>query len=228
MVRRLVERAAGPAAGASAVLFAGLSALRGKRFFHPQGVAFSGHVAFRRSGFDLSFDGIRPAIARISRGAGFPEPLPDVFGLAVKIPDIGQDLLLVTSGEDAATRHMLIATTGACSRPYSSVLPYELDGKLIVFGARPDVSLKGVPDQLGDMASLARGGSLRFDLTVGGAGTSETVVFASLTLEEELDEDVSFNPWNTVPGLKPAGALNRLRRETYESSQAARPDGGPR
>ncbi|HYO61135.1 MAG TPA: hypothetical protein VEU29_04485, partial [Actinomycetota bacterium] len=112
----MFEAAAAPLAGASAAVFAGLSAGRRKRVFHPRGVTFEGTATFH-DGNSLPFEGAEPALVRMSRAAGLPQRLPDLFGLAIKLPGLGQDLLLVTAGEDAVTRHLLVPTTGFFRRP---------------------------------------------------------------------------------------------------------------
>lgn len=161
----------------------------------------------------------------MSRAAGLPQGVPDLFGIAIKLPDAGQDLLLVTAGEDAVTRHLLVPTTGFFRRPYSTVLPYEYAGRTIVIGARPDPPLVHATRQdLDDLGPLVASGRLRFDLTWGGAGTSDVETWASLVVDRAHDGDLVFNPFNSHPALKPAGGLNRLRRESYERSQKARPD----
>lgn len=224
---RLLESAASPLAGATAAVFAGLSAVRRKRVFHPHGHAFEGTVTFGVAR-DLPFHGTEHALVRLSRGIGLPEAAPDVLGLAIKLPDLDHDLLLATSGEGAVTRHLLIPARGFFRRPYSSVLPYELDGRSIVFGARAGASLGHLPDEeLRDVDSLVATGDVSFDLTWGPAGTGEVATYGTLALERPYDGDLSFNPFNTYGALKPAGAFNRLRRETYESSQRARPDSRP-
>lgn len=221
---RALEAAASPLSGASAAVFAGLSAARRKRIFHPRGVTFEGTLTFHDDN-PLPFEGGERALVRMSRAAGFPQRVPDLFGLAVKLPDAGQDLLLVTAGEDVVTRHLLVPTTGFFRRAYSTVLPYELYGQLVVLGARPDPSLVHATRQdMDDLAGYAATGRLRFDLTWGRAGTSEVSTFASLVIDRPHDGDVVFNPFNSHPALKPAGGLNRLRRESYERSQQARPD----
>jgi hypothetical protein len=223
---RVFEAAAAPLSGISAAVFAGLSAVRRKRIFHPRGVTFEGTVSFH-DGNPLPFGGTERALVRLSRAAGFPQGVPDLFGLALKLPDVSQDLLLVTSGEDAVTRHLLIPTTGFFRRPYSTVLPYELEGQTIVFGARPDPLLAPVSRQdMDDLGSYVATGRLRFDLTWGPAGTGDVDTFASLVIDRPHEGDVVFNPFNSHPALKPAGGLNRLRRESYERSQRARPDTG--
>lgn len=220
----MFEAAAAPLSGASAAVFAGLSAARRKRIFHPRGVTFEGTATFH-PGTPLPFEGAERALVRMSRAAGFPQGVPDLFGLAVKLPEAGQDLLLVTSGEDAVTRHLLVPATGFFRRPYSTVLPYELRGELIVLGARPDPLLAPLPRQdMDDLGPLVAAGRLRFDLTWGRAGTGDVQTFGTLVVDRSHDGDVAFNPFNSHPSLKPAGGLNRLRRESYERSQKARPD----
>lgn len=223
---RLLERAVGPLAGLSAATFAGLSAARGKRFFHPTGEVLGGQITFQETSFGLPFNGIHPVISRLSRGIGLPPSAPDVLGLAVKIPEYDQDLLFATSGTSALTRHLLLPAGGFFSMPYSTILPYELHGRLIVFGAKADDDLREMSRaDLADLPPLVATGRLRFELNVGGAGTSEHQTYASVVLDNSRIEKVSFNPWNTHPDLRPAGGLNRLRRDSYRSSQAARPDG---
>jgi hypothetical protein len=174
---------------------------------------------------DLPFHGTHRALVRLSRGVGLPERAPDVLGLAVKVPDLGQDILLASSGEGPLTRHLLIPARGYFRRPYSTVLPFEIDGRSIVLGARAAAGLSAMNgDDLDEVASLARDGRVHFDLTVAETGSSEVVTFGSLELHDRHDGDVSFNPYNTYGPLEPAGALNRLRRETYAGSQEARPD----
>jgi hypothetical protein len=224
-VNRVFERAAAPLSGVSAALFAGLSAARRKRVFHPRGVTFAGTVTFRDDPA-LPFRGSEPALVRLSRAAGLPQAMPDLLGLAVRFVATGQDLLFVTSGESAVTRHVFVPTRGFFTRPYSTVLPYELGGRTIVFGARPDPSLRNAADQeMDDLGAYVAAGRLRFELTWGPAGSSDVTPFATLVVDRPHEGDVAFNPFDSHPALRPAGGLNRLRRESYETSQAARPDG---
>jgi hypothetical protein len=75
----------------TAAFFFGLGRLRAARGFHPRGASFSASIT-ALPGADApwarllvaSRDGQR-ALVRFSKGAGLPDPLPDVLGLAVKI-----------------------------------------------------------------------------------------------------------------------------------------------
>jgi hypothetical protein len=221
----LLEAAAAPLSTVSAALFAGLSAVRGKRVFHPRGDTYEGTVTFHEGALGAPFHGPHGALVRLSRGAGLPRSLPDLFGLAVKIPEIGQDLLFATSGSGSVTRHTLLPARGFFRLPYSSVLPYELDGRLVVLGAQADAALRrDAAAHTDDLAPLVASGKLRFDLTLAGLGSREVEVIGALVVDRVHVGDVSFNPWNSHPRLRPAGGLNRLRRESYRSSQEARPD----
>jgi hypothetical protein len=220
-----LERAAGAITATSASVFAALSAVRRKRFFHPEGVTYVGTVRFTPTSLGLPFHGEAQAHVRLSKGAGTPGSFPDVLGLAIKFPELGQDLLLATSGDNVVTRHLLLPASGFFSQPYSSVLPYELANRLVVFGAHATVDPRGHnPKDAAEIAAEVRQGTMRFELTVSAVGESGSETFGSLVLERVLPGDISFNPWNCRPPLRPAGPLNRLRLDTYKASQAARPN----
>lgn len=66
-----------------------------------------------------------------------------MLGLAVRILDahgVGahQDLLLATSGERPIVRHLFVPATSFDAIRFSSVLPYRLGDRTVVFGARSD------------------------------------------------------------------------------------------
>lgn len=221
---RIMESLASPFAGVSAAGFAALSAARRKRFFHPRGTVFDATITiFEESA--LLEAGSFPGVIRFSRGVGLPEATPDVLGLAVKIPDLGQDILLVTSGEGAASRHLLLASGGFFRRPYSTVLPFEWSEESIVLGAQPDVSLEEADDRtFEDLETQVSLGRLLFHLTWGRTGTADQTRFGSIVADGIHEGEVAFDPFRCHPSLRPSGALNRLRRDTYPASRAARPD----
>ena len=194
--------------------FWGLSTLRGKRIFHPFGDVYDAELAVSSDEVPLA-DGPGPhrAIVRFSKGAGLPGPLPDVYGLAVKIPDAwgrgaDQDLLLVTSGDGPVGRYLLRPATNGSSGRFSSVLPYDHAGRTLVFGARRD----GASDI---------GPGAEFVLETAGT-TGPWRRLGTLTLGAPHAGDVSFDPWNTSPELVPSGMLNALRRAAYEGSREGR------
>ena len=229
----LLERFAVPLSGVSAATFAALSALRRARVFHPVGRAFSGVLTFTEAARrwlprELTNPLRHDVIVRFSRGSGVPEPLPDVLGMAVKIEsayDDGrdQDWLFVTSGRNPVARHTLIPTQDFLARPYSTVLPYRIDGQLVTFGA--DAIDPGEAKSFDQLAELVTRG-LSFDFTVAVQGKAH-IPIGTLEVDgswEGDDQPLRFNPWNSSRELEPAGALNELRRSAYRASQRTRPD----
>lgn len=200
----------------TAALFGRLSALRGARIFHPDGEAWRATVSIESDPHAL--DGVagdHSAIVRASRGAGLPEPLPDVFGIAVRLlevhgPGQHQDFLLATSAAPFPARHLLLPASGIGTRPYSSILRYrnQRDERFTV-GA----------SYLADPATL----TLMTAPLVGGWRH-----VGRIHLTERISNDdgqaLRFNPWCTGGGIEPIGLLNRLREPAYTASQAARPD----
>lgn len=230
----LLERVARPFRGVSAGIFATLSGLRGHRVFHPYGEAFTANVVFERSADRWLPDVLaRPrrhdAIVRFSRGAGLPHPLPDVLGMAIKISGLygegyDQDWLLVTSGSDAVSRHLLIPSLDVLARPYSTVLPYRRPSGLVTFGAtaEPGARARSI-DRLRELVDTSGVG---FGFTIAPEGEDHIRIGRIELLNEApvSGQLLRFNPWNTSSELRPAGALNELRRDTYLASQRARRD----
>lgn len=230
----LLERAARPWRGLSADVFATLSRLRGHRVFHPYGEAFAADVVFERSADRWLPDVLaRPrrhdAVVRFSRAVGLPDRLPDLLGMSIKIPGLygegyDQDWLLVTSGADPVSRHLLIPALDVLGRPYSTVLPYRRPSGLVTFGASAaeTPSARSI-DRLRD---LVESSGVTFDFTIAPEG-ADHVRIGHVNLRADAvtsGQALRFNPWNTSSELRPAGALNELRRDTYVASQRSRPD----
>ena len=223
----------GPIAAATASVFRSLSALRGKRVFHPDGVGFdatlTAHGASSTGTSIFDEQGRRRAIVRLSRAVGLPEPLPDVLGLAIRIADAygaghHQDFLLVTSSRLPVGRHLLLpAPGGFLARAYSSLLPYRAGGRLVVVGALPSHGDGSGPG----LASLRRQGAaaLAFKLALAspwGEWTEVATLELGRRLPDRAVEKLRFDPSNTGGGMELAGVLNRLRRPAYRGSQEGR------
>ena len=212
------------------------SRLRGSKVFHPEGVVHEGVVEI--TGSDDAPAGVellsRPArhdaLIRFSRGAGLPSPLPDVMGMAIRLPDVHgpghhQDLLMVTSGNGALVHHLLVPAPGFMSLPYSSLLPYRAaDGALFLIGATIRRRQRPAPgaDEYDVLARAAATGRPAFDLAVAALGGRLRPV-GTITLGHRLEPDsnaLRFNPFNTGGGLQPTGFLQRLRDAAYPGSQA--------
>jgi hypothetical protein len=227
-----------PVSGLTSAVFAALSAARRKRIFHPHGLGYRANLTIEvgLSGYEdvplLAEPGTHEAIVRCSRGAGLPESLPDILGLAVRLPDLHgpgahQDFLLASSGEGLPLHLLLLpAPGGFFGQSYSSVLPYWVGGVLRMVGAvpvRPPAPADGTDlEQLDEAASDHQA---RFHLAVAGLG-GRWQQFGTLSLLERLGEAdteaLRFNPWNTGGGFRPAGPLMGLRDPAYRGSQWGR------
>lgn len=214
----------------SALVFGAASALRRARVFHPDGVAFRATVRVAEETTTVLPAGRHEAVVRFSRGIGLPEPAPDILGLAVRLVDLHgpgahQDLLFVTSGDRPGARHALVPTRRYAYHRWSTLLPYRVRGRRVVFGARPisGPSLKGL-DALREAAATGR---LRFALEVAeptGAWEEVGVVDIGDAVGRDEADALRFNPANTGGGIEPVGLLQTLRRRAYAGSQRGRPD----
>jgi hypothetical protein len=149
-------------------------------------------------------------LVRLSRGLGLRPPLPDVFGLALRLPDVygprrHQDFLLASSGEGAFGRRLLRPTFGARTGMYSSLLPYNVGRRRLLVGARPAPESADVFDLL--VAPPSGRWRLAARLTLGSR------------LEDAVARELRFDPWNSGGGLIPAGVVNRLRGPAYRGSR---------
>jgi hypothetical protein len=197
------------------VVFGALSAARRRRVFHPVGTAYDAELVVRggsRGAVLLDEPGRRPCIVRLSRGLGLHEPLPDILGVAIRVPDAygpgaHQDLLLATAGSGPVARSVpFLARPGAGH--YSSVLPHRVGDGHWYLGARP------LP------------GGTRFALEVApplGAWDEVAMVELGAAWDEAASDALRFNPLFTGGGIEPVGLLQTVRRRVYAGSQAGRP-----
>jgi hypothetical protein len=220
--------------GPASAFFGTLSSLLGRRVFHPQGKLFRATVLLDEpSALRASLGGRGPleAVIRFSRGAGFPEPIPDVLGISLKIHglrrhDAVQDFLLVSSGPTPLFGRLLLPATGFLGRPFSSVLPFRIGSTVLLVGALPERGLRR-HDAGGftEVETLAREGSLRYQLALGrtlGEWRPVGAIEVGRPIGGGEAADLRFDPWNCVDGVQPVGLLNGLRRAVYPTSQAAR------
>jgi hypothetical protein len=204
------------------------------RPMHPRGAVFD--AVLERSGVRPSW-GVpwldEPArddvLVRLSRGAGLPSPLPDLLGLAIRLPGDGTpvDLLLTTTGRGALTRIVPVPRRDAAA-VYSSIMGYRSDAGVVRLAAFPEGDhLPSEPASL--TAAVARAG-LRCTL-VAARGFGPWQPFARLTLvaaREPVDPGVRFDAvLNPPPGLVPDGPMARLRAPAYATARVAgrSPDG---
>jgi hypothetical protein len=225
-------------AAVAGVGFGALSRLRGARIFHPDGVGYAGRlrVTARQHSYAgvplLESPGVHPALFRFSRGAGLPEPLPDVLGLAVRLPDAHgrgrhQDFLLVSSVDLPVLHHLLLPGLGGFfGQSFSSVLLYRIANKVRLVGAEPVAPSRR--DAIGAMprlTSTAEHQGLRFRLAMAPL-TGRWKAVGDLEVDQRLPDEqtdrLAFTPWNSGGGIRPIGPLMGIRRAAYRASQRSR------
>jgi hypothetical protein len=146
-------------------------------------------------------------LVRESRAVGLPRPLPDIHGLALRIPNPDGshgDALFSTNGFGWLTRFLLVPTRTTYGRPMTTLLPYDTAAGPVLLGIH----------EVGT-------NTLELSFAVGeGAWRS----FGELRLsEEEGDEEVSFDPVrNTLPGLAQYAAVRRMREPAYDAARSSR------
>ncbi|MRJ77953.1 hypothetical protein GEV29_15540 [Aeromicrobium sp. SMF47] len=214
----------GPARGlfdaggrALAAAFGGLARVRpAAKPLHPRGRLYD--AAIERRGMDepvgvpwIDEAGVTTGLVRLSRAAGLPSALPDIHGMAIRLPTDGGghgDLLLATTGLGRITRYVLVPGARADHRSYSTLIPYRTQAGPLNLAAMP------APDE--DRA---------FDLAC--ATTRGTwTVFARMQLAQSPSEDSpSFDPvLNTLPGLAYYDWATRLRERSYRAARHSRAD----
>lgn len=218
--------AASTASAAGGLVLAGatrtLAAVRpaGKPL-HPRGRLVT--AVLRRHGVEprtgvpwLDDSGVDEVLVRWSTAVGLPPGLPDVQGLAVRVPlaegdqrTRHADLLFASTGKGRLTRFVLTVARSAYGRPLTTLMPYR--------SPRGPLVLAALPRSAG-----------RFELACASPG-GEWRPFAELTLSETQGPDptISFDPVrNTVPGLQNYEAVRLLREPSYLVARRSRSEGG--
>ena len=202
-----------------------LARARGGKPMHPRGVAFVARL--QRSGLrrptgigwldEVATDDV---LVRLSRGADLPARLPDLLGLALRVPgDRPVDLLLSSTGSGRWARRVPLLRRDAATT-YGSIMAYRTAAGPAWLAASADGS--GVPS---DRAGLtAAGPGLAFTLCAAiDRGPWEP--FARLTLlrpVEPPDPAVHFDAvLHAPPGLAADGPMARFRRPAYAAARAA-------
>ena len=149
-------------------------------------------------------------LVRQSRAVGLPAPVPDIFGLALRVPTPDGrhgDLLFATTGLGRLTRFALTGSRSPYRRPLTTLLPYRTPvGGVLLAAVFHDERTLG-------LAWAVRTGTWH--------------PFADLVLSREPDDGndalVSFDPvTNTLPGLETYDWVRRLREPAYATARHSR------
>jgi hypothetical protein len=166
----------------------------------------------------------------VSKGVGLPGGLPDVAGLAFRVPappDLSKcgpwDVLLASTF--AGSRFGLAPTTSWSGATFSSLMPLRYQGSLWWLRARlatkldaPGLSLDAIRDQI-------ESGSVRFDIDQApGRGGFRPLAQLSLRHVDPSRDDIAFDPalhTDSEVELAPSW-LADFRRAAYKRSREGR------
>jgi hypothetical protein len=225
-----LPHAAGRMVGAA---LGALARLRRGKPMHPRGAVFSAVLERHGTRDDDESWGVPwldeaatdTAAVRLSRGAGLPAPLPDLLGLAIRLPSAGAapiDLLLTTTGR-GPVRRMLPAPRRDSAAVFSSIMGYRSDAGTLRIAALPEDD--GVPSEPAPLAAAVVREGLSFTLAAA-RGRGPWVPFGRLVLgapADPLDPDVRFDAvLNAPPGLVADGTMARFRAPAYARARRAR------
>jgi hypothetical protein len=149
-------------------------------------------------------------LVRQSRAVGTPAPVPDIFGLAVRVPSDGGrhgDLLFASTGLGPLTRYTLTPARSPYQRPLTTLLPYRTPAGGVLLSA-----------VFHDATTVALAWAI---------GSGRWHPFARLVLHPapvgEEDARLSFDPIrNPLPGLDTYAWVRRLREPAYATARRSR------
>jgi hypothetical protein len=172
------------------------------------------HASLHRQGLDpvlgvpfLDHRGTDEVLVRESRSLGLPGWLPDVPGLALRVPNRDGsrgDLLFVSSGWGPLTRYSMVPTRSTYGRPLTSLVPYRSAAGAVQLGLRevaPDV--------------------LALSCSVGGAPWRRVgeLVLSGTRPGPEIDFDPTLHP---VEGLEHYAVSELLQARSHRAARATR------
>jgi hypothetical protein len=207
------------------------SALRHRRVFHPVGVLAAGRIErIAAPGEGLPVESA-DVVGRVSKAIGLRGRLPDLIGLALRMPPAANavtpwDVLMVSAGSGVLTRVALRPTLSWTGTTLSTLMPLRHDGGWWWVKAELTTEVGGGLS-LDTVREAIGGGGLFFDVQQAhGTGPFEPLAQVTLTsvIPTDGDHDVSFDPTrNTGPGIGLGPEwLTELRERAYELSRRGR------
>lgn len=195
-------------------VFAAVSHVRpAAKPLHPRGRLFTAVITRRglsdRVGVPwIDEPGTSTGLVRVSRATGLPPSVPDIYGLALRVPEADgpADILFATTGLGAVSRFILFPAQHAGQRAYSTLLPYRTPSGPVTLAAIP----LGKHEKTVELACARVGQPWRS--------------FAGMTLLESPDEtSPSFDPViNQLPGLDYYPWVADLREGAYRAARRSR------
>jgi len=208
-------------------VFRRLSARRGRRIFHPAGIAYVGDVEVGAGipGTRALQPATRTACTvRFSLGLGLPARLGDFLGLAIRL-EADQDVLLATSAAAPPLRFLPLPARSFFGRTYTSLLPFTAAGRRLLVAARVEGDTTGEGDAWTELEDAAGRRPLVITLwsaTPLGPWRPIARIETRSRLSDEQTQALRFDAWRCEGGLVPWGWVNRLRDPAYRGSQRGR------
>lgn len=198
--------------------------LRHARVFHPKGRMFG--ATLRLDGDELFGEpGPREVVVRISKGTSTPGALPDVLGIAVRVPTSTDpvDLLFASSGGLPVLRHALMPRRSFTGGPYTTLVPYRVEGRARVLGLMPPRG-RSIPALLSVLDDAVAAAPITF-VFCSAAPAGPWARHGVLEIHSPMKDDPpsAFDPQlHRLPELRPIGPLQTLRRLAYQGSRRGR------
>ncbi len=211
-------------------MFGVLARWRSGRAVHTRGTAVDATLTIdpgSATGLALAGSRSRPAVVRASKSIGLPGRIPDLLGMALRISagdDRLFDVLLASTGRRGIARMALLPSGNWWGRPYSTVLPYVVDGRRLVLGLEADAGIVPAGADLGDVATAVRNGPVAFTVSEMPV-LGERCAIGRLVLESVRDDgpSITFDPiLNALPRLHLVRPLSALREWAYTGSRTGR------
>lgn len=209
------------------------AAVRHRRVFHPLGVLASGHIertAPAQRGLPIESAEV---IGRVSKAIGIPGDLPDLIGLAWRMPAPARtpdatpwDVLVASTGSGMRARFGLQPTRSWTGTTLSTLMPLRYEDGWWWLKAEVQTEMsRGL--SLDALVREIEDGEIVFDIQQA-LGTGPFEPLARLTLSARIptdhDHDVSFDPTrNSAPGVELGPRwLTALRERAYLRSREGR------
>ncbi|MBY6683360.1 phosphodiesterase [Rhodococcus sp. BP-316] len=206
------------------------SALRHAKLFHPHGKVLTGTLRRTAEGDAGLPVGTCEVTVRLSTALGLPRRVPDVAGLALRLPptdraDGAWDILLASAGREVVTRCVPLPVLAFETASFSTLMPLQFEGGQWWVRARA-VAAPPLPT-LDSIVDAVRARPLVFEFEQA-EGTGAYVPLAELTLGsvDQSGGDLSFDPIRRTPDSVRPGPewLRSLRARAYLDSRRGRSD----
>jgi hypothetical protein len=207
------------------------SAWRHRRVFHPWGVLATGRIeriAPPAQGLPIRSSDV---LARVSKAIGVPGGLPDLIGLAWRMPPSTTaatpwDVLMVSAGSGRLTRFALRPTLSWTGATLSTLMPLRREDGWWWVTAKMKTDI-GAGLSLDSVREAISANGVVFDIAQAhGTGPFEPLAELTLTavIPTDQNQDVSFDPThNTTDGVELGPVwLTNLRERAYLRSRRGR------